>query len=189
MQRGIRSWATPGAGRNIALTILDVCDLQLPGRGLDVTRRRDIDALLTACRLLVGISARSLAAVEDRVDLVQVRILTVIASRHSVTVSELAAAVGLHLSRASRACDRLAEQDWIERADDPDDGRSVLLVLTDAGRAIVAEVAQARRAALQPALRRLGAEHRAALTTALERFTAEAGEPKDLELWAMGWAT
>ena len=151
--------------------------------------RRDIDAVLTACRLLVGVSARSVAAVEDRVDLVQLRIITVIASRNAVTLSELAAAVGLHLSRASRACDRLVESGLIAREDHPDDRRSVRLTLTDAGRSIVSEVAATRRAAIEPALRRLDAEHRTALATALEELTNEAGEPADVELWAMGWAT
>jgi hypothetical protein len=53
----------------------------------------------------------------------------------------------------------------------------------------VAEVAATRKAALEPALRRLGAEHRTALAASMERFTTEAGEPADTELWAMGWTT
>jgi DNA-binding MarR family transcriptional regulator len=163
--------------------------LQTSGRTVGVGIRQDVEVVLSACRLLVGVSARSVAAVEDRVDLIQLRILTVIASREVVTLGELAAAVGLHPSRASRGCDRLVETGLIDRDDNPADRRSVHLTLTGAGRAIVAEVAATRRAALEPALRNLDAEHRLALTSALERLTTKAGEPADTELWAMGWAT
>jgi DNA-binding MarR family transcriptional regulator len=152
-------------------------------------RAADTDALLAACRLLVGISARSLAAVEDRVNLIQLRILTMIASREPVTLSELATAVGLHLSRASRACDRLVETGYVIREDDPHDRRSLRLTLTEEGKGIVADVTSARRAAVQPAMRRLEPEMRAQLVEALERFTTEAGEPADNELWMMGWTT
>lgn len=152
-------------------------------------RSSDTEAVLTACRLLVGISARSMAAVEDRVNLIQLRILTMIASSEPVTLSELASAVGLHLSRASRACDRLVEAGLVKREDDPDDRRSLRLTLTVDGQAVITDVARARRAAVQPALRRLDTEDRAQLVGVLERFTAAAGEPAAVELWAMGWTT
>jgi DNA-binding MarR family transcriptional regulator len=153
-------------------------------------RASEADAVLAACRLLVGISVSSMLTVEDRVNLVQLRILTMLASREPVTLSELAEAVGLHLSRASRACDRLVGTGLVAREDDPADRRSLRLTLTDEGRAIVAEVTRARRAAVQPALRRLEAAERADLVAALERFTAVAGgEPADAHLWAMGWTT
>lgn len=153
-------------------------------------RAAGTDAVLAACRLLVGISVRSMTTVEDRVNLVQLRILTMLASREPVTLSELAEAVGLHLSRASRACDRLVDAGLVAREDDPADRRSLRLTLTGPGRAIVTEVTRARRAAVQPAVRRLDAAARADLVAALERFTAAAGgEPADADLWAMGWTT
>jgi DNA-binding MarR family transcriptional regulator len=153
-------------------------------------RAADTDAVLAACRLLVGISVSSMAAVEAQVNLVQLRVLTMLASCEPVTLSELATAVGLHLSRASRGCDRLVETGLVAREDDPADRRSLRLTLTDEGRATVAEVTRARRAAVQPALRRLEAAERADLVAALERFTAVAGgEPADAHLWAMGWTT
>ncbi|MGI8677557.1 MAG: MarR family winged helix-turn-helix transcriptional regulator [Jatrophihabitans sp.] len=156
-------------------------------------RRRGVaaeaDAVLAACRLLVGVSVQSMAAVADAVSVIQLRILTVIASRESVTLSELAAATGLHISQASRTCDRMVHDGLVGRTEDPDDRRSVRLTLTEPGQRIVGEVAASRRAALEPALRRLDADSRQALVTALEQLVTSAGEPAEADLWALGWAT
>lgn len=119
----------------------------------------------------------------------QLRILTVVASRTGTTLSELAAATGLHLSRASRACDRLVDQDLLDRQDDPDDRRSLRLTLTDQGHQVVAQVAEARRNAVTPALRRMPAGDRRVLVDALTRFTDAGDEPAHTELWALGWTT
>ena len=62
-----------------------------------------------ACRILVAVAARSISAVEEEADLLQVRALVVIASRGPVSLGELAQAAGLHLTRASRLCDRMVQ--------------------------------------------------------------------------------
>lgn len=149
----------------------------------------DADAVLAACRLLVGISIRSLATVEDVVTVMQLRILTVIASRQEVTLSALAVATGMHVSRASRACDRMVAEGLLEREDDPDDRRSLRLTLTDHGHQLVSDVAAARRAAVEPALRRMSASRRAELVATLHEFAAAGGEPDEADLWSLGWAT
>lgn len=155
------------------------------------TRRRqsDTDAVLTACRLLVGVSAQSVAAVSDRVTLTQLRILTVVGSRRTVSLRELAGFTGLHMSRASRACDRLVGQGLIRREYDAADRRTIRLTLSPAGRTVIADVAEARRTAIRPALRRLTAAERADLVNTLQRLTDAAGEPAEADLWNMGWAT
>ncbi len=145
--------------------------------------------MLAACRLLVGVSVRSMTAVQDEVSVLQLRVLTVIASHRSVTLSELAAATGLHISRASRACDRMVQDDLIHRGDDPDDRRHLSLTLTERGQRLVTQVATARREAIEPALRRMPADSRQVLVAALEQLTAAAGEPVENDLWALGWAT
>ena len=81
----------------------------------------EVDALLEACRSLVAISVRSLAAVSAQVDIVQLRVLVVIASRGSVSLGEAADATGITLSKASRTCDRLVGMRLLARADDPSD--------------------------------------------------------------------
>jgi DNA-binding MarR family transcriptional regulator len=153
----------------------------------------EVDALLAACQVLVGISAQSVAAVSDVADLIQVRALVVVAGRGSVSLSELAAAMDIHLTRASRLCDRLVLKGLLHRVEDPDNRRQLILTLTPSGKRVTRTVIQRRRAALGPILtrmtRKLTAQQRTEFTALLRDFTAAAGQPADTDLWAMGWAT
>ena len=153
------------------------------------TRVDDVDAVLVACRLLVAISVRSLAEVEEEVTMAQLRVLVVIVSRGATTLSDLAAASGLHLSSASRVCDRMVHDGLLDRTDDPSDRRSLQLTITDRGADLVARVAQARGAAIGPILRRMTSPRRAELISALNDFTEAGGEPDEIHLWALGWVT
>lgn len=145
--------------------------------------------MLAACRLLIGVSVRSLAAVEGTVDMTQLRILVVLASRGATTLGRLATATGLHQSTASRACDRLVRLGFVQRMDDPADRRSLRLTLSERGHDVVAAVAQARRDAIKPILRRMSRERRRDLVSVLEELTAAGGEPDETHLWSIGWAT
>lgn len=158
-------------------------------RTQDRPRTYEVDSVLAACRLLVSISVQSLTAVQDDVNMTQLRILVVVASQGTSTLSDLAAGTGMHLSSASRMCDRLVRDGLLARADDPADRRSLQLTLTARGAAIVGEVARARRRAITPVLRRLDPDRRGALVELLEEFTAAGGEPAHVHLWALGWAT
>jgi DNA-binding MarR family transcriptional regulator len=104
--------------------------------------------VLAACRVLAGVSAQSVAAVEDVVDLIQFRALVVVASRGSVSLGELAEATQIHLSRASRMCDRMVGMGLRNRADDPANRRQLIVTLTPEGRRIGEEVIGRRRAAV-----------------------------------------
>lgn len=150
---------------------------------------RDIDEVLAACRLLVAISVGSLGAVEDRLNIVQLRILMVVSSRPGIGMRELAAATGLHLSRTSRACDRMVAAGMLNREEDPRDRRGVRLSATAAGRSVVKEVAAARRSAVRPALERMTQQQRVELVDALTIFAGNADRPADVDLWAAGWTT
>lgn len=161
-------------------------------------RRRDAgaaeaEALLAACRVLVAVSAQSIAAVEDVVDLIEFRALVVVASRTSVSLSELSDAAHFHLTRTSRLCDRLVVKGLVNRADDPANRRQLVLTLTPEGERVVQEVMRRRREVLDPVLDRINAQmttqRRAEVVSLLREFAAAAGEPSDLDLWAMGWTT
>jgi DNA-binding MarR family transcriptional regulator len=152
-------------------------------------RPDDADAVLAACRVLVAVSAQSIAAVEDVVDLLALRALVVVAARESVSLGELATAAHLHLTRASRLCDRLVTEGLLNRADDPANRRQLVLTLTPRGRRIVRTVMERRRAIVGPILARMSSQRRADLVTALRDFTAAGGELADPDLWAMGWTT
>ncbi|WP_353647779.1 MarR family transcriptional regulator [Nakamurella sp. A5-74] len=146
---------------------------------------------MAASRVLVAISARSIAAVQDVADLLHIRALVVIAGRGSVSLSELAEFTDLHLTRASRLCVRLEAKGLIVRAQDPDNRRQLDLTLTTAGRHLVEGVMERRREALEQLLLRLREtmtlKQSAALIPALQAFAAAAGEPTDTDLWGMGW--
>src|SRR3954452_24041229 len=88
------------------------------------------DAVLVASRALVGIAARSLAAVEDTVTLVQYRALVLLAARGEMKVGALAAALGLHQSTATRLCDRLVNKKLVERRHPAKSRREVFVALT-----------------------------------------------------------
>src|SRR5215218_8058102 len=79
-----------------------------------------VDALLDASRALVGVAARSLADVED-VTVPQFRALVLISSRARTTVSDLATALGIHPTSASRLCDRLVRKRLVNRVEGVDD--------------------------------------------------------------------
>jgi DNA-binding MarR family transcriptional regulator len=157
--------------------------------GTDVDDDELLDVVLAASRSLVAISAQSIAAVTDRVDVVQLRILVVVASHWHCTLGEVAEAADLHVSTASRTCDRLVGQGLLHRASRRGDRRTIELTLTAAGEELVGGVYRRRRAALEPVLERLSAAQRRRLVSALRAFAEAAGEPSDRHLWAMGWTT
>lgn len=153
----------------------------------------EAEALLAACRVLVAVSAQSIAAVEDVVDVIEFRALVVVASRGSVSLSELSDGARFHLTRASRLCDRLVGKGLIDRADDPANRRQLVLTLTPGGQRLVHEVMRRRRAVLEPILDRLTegmtTRRREDMVPLLREFAAAGGEPSDPDLWAMGWTT
>lgn len=145
--------------------------------------------MLAACRVLVALSAQSIAAVEDLADVTQVRALVVISSLGSVSLGELASAAHLHLTRASRLCDRMVAEGLIDRGDDPANRRQLTLTLTPKGQQVVGDVMAHRRAAITPILMRLPEARRAELVAVLRDFAAAGGEQPGPDLWAMGWTT
>jgi len=148
-----------------------------------------LDALLLASRTFVAISAQSIAAALAQIDLVQFRVLVVVASRGPCSLGGVAEAVGLHVSTASRTCDRLVALGLLDRAASAADRRHLELTLTPAGEALVGRVMRNRRTALEPVLGKLSTRQQRRLTAALRDFAAAAGEPSDRALWAMGWTT
>lgn len=145
--------------------------------------------MLAAMRLLVGISAGSVAEVEDLVTLPQLRVLVMVASRGAMSPGAVARELGVHPSNVTRACDRLVTAGLLSRHDDPADRRNLLLELTAPGLALVERVMDRRRAAIADVLREMPAAHRQALVPVLQSFAAAGGEIPDSAVWALGWTT
>lgn len=157
--------------------------------GFDVD---DIDevtsAMLTASRLLVAISARSIAAVEDTLTLPQFRLLVVLSTRKPAKLVALAQALGVNPSTAMRMVDRLAAAGLISRQASPHSGREISIELTANGRGIVDEVTARRRAEIADVISRMPAEQRRALVETLRAFTDAGGEPPVTTPIPLGWA-
>ncbi|MGC5344138.1 MarR family winged helix-turn-helix transcriptional regulator [Streptomyces sp. AM 4-1-1] len=146
-----------------------------PGPGADAPRD-DVDAVthavLTASRLLVAISARSLTAVEDRVTLPQFRLLVVLASHGDAKLVVLAERLGVNPSTAMRMLDRLIAAGLAERRTNPGNRRETVLRVTPEGSTLVDDVTAARRREIAAIVERLAPDRRTALVEALTAFTA-----------------
>src|SRR6202012_3688864 len=95
-----------------------------------MTAQRESDAVLATCRLLVALSAQSMAEVADIADPTQVRVLVIAASRAPISLGELADAASLTPSTASRLCERMVTRGLLDRSDDPTNRRALNLTLT-----------------------------------------------------------
>jgi DNA-binding MarR family transcriptional regulator len=152
-----------------------------------MTLSEQTDVVLAACRLLVAISVRSMAEVEADVTPTQLRVLTILATRGPLSISAVADAMSVHLSNASRVCDRLVTSGLVTRTGDPADRRQAQLTLSRRGRSVVRKVFAARHEAVHDVLGRLPRTRRVELIQALQAFAAAGGEPASDALWSMGW--
>ncbi|MFI7387253.1 MarR family winged helix-turn-helix transcriptional regulator [Streptomyces sp. NPDC049813] len=153
----------------------------MPRNAAPVEHLDDVDAVtravLTASRLLMAVSARSLAEVEDRVTLPQFRMLVVLSSRGATKLVELAEVLGVAPSTAMRMIDRLIAAGLADRQVNPADRRETLLRLTDEGRGTVEHVTARRRLEIAAIVARLAPDRRTALIDALNDFNEAGGEP------------
>lgn len=151
------------------------------------TRPTVTDAVLLASRALVGVAARSLAAVEDQVTLTQYRVLVVLASGDR-NLGELAEALDVHASSATRLCDRLAAKGLITRRSSEHSRREIVVALTPEGRALVDVVTRRRRRDITKILSRIPERERRVLVHALGVFAEAAGEVPE-PAWSFGWGS
>jgi len=156
--------------------------VQVPTAAVDDTLDDDtnelVTALLTASRVLVGVSARTVAEVEDTVTLTQFRTLVVLDNHPAINLNTLADLLQVTPSTAMRMIDRLLVTDLVTRRDNPTNRREVLLDLTPAGRRIVRRVTARRRSELARIVAAMPARQHSALIRALRAFAVAAGEPE-----------
>ena len=144
------------------------------------------DAVLTASRVLVGVAARSLAEHESVVSLPQYRALVVLASRGPQRPVDLAHALGVDPSTATRMCDRLAHKRLITRRRDVADRRVVVMDLSASGRRLVESVTERRRQEIDRILEAVDPRERTSLVRAFTTFGAAAGEIPEAD-WERSW--
>ncbi|MCF6386171.1 MarR family transcriptional regulator [Mycobacterium sp. MBM] len=135
------------------------------------------DALLTASRLLVAISARSIAGVDDTLTIAQFRTLVLLSSRGPVKLATLAGLLEVQPSTTGRMVERLVAAGLLDRRQNPDSRRELVVDLTDRGREVVTAVTAARRRALAEIVARMPHTDRRGLVRALSAFADAGGEP------------
>lgn len=137
----------------------------------------------------MGVAVRSIEVVEDDLTLVQYRALVLLASRPEPNVSDLAEALGVHPSTATRLCDRLVAKGLVHRATSTESRREVTLTVTSTGRGLLRTVTGRRRKEISRIIERLPRDERRRLRAAFEAFANAAGEvtlPDDA--WKLGWS-
>ncbi len=145
------------------------------------------DALLLASRALVGVAARSLADADD-VTLPQFRALVLVSARPRTTMSDLAGALGIHSTSATRLCDRLVGKALLRRVVGVEDRREIELRLSAAGRRLVDRVTERRRQDLAVIAKRMGDRDASEAIRVLQAF-ADASDGAADEAAVLGWET
>ena len=146
-----------------------------------------VDAIMLAAQALAGVTAQSVAEVEELVTLPQLRVLVLIASRGALNLNALAQAMGIHPSNATRACDRLVAAGLLRRRESSVDRRNLVLGLTDDGQQLVDAMVQRRRRAIAGVLEQVSPTRRRGLAAAMRTFGLAAGEAPARNAWKLGW--
>ena len=135
------------------------------------------DALLTASRLLMAISARAIADVDESITIPQFRTLVILASDGPVNLATLAGLLGVQPSTTGRMVDRLVAAGLIERKSHPTSRREMIAGLTVRGREVVQQVIARRRDEISRIADTMPAAERRGLASALTAFAKASGEP------------
>jgi DNA-binding MarR family transcriptional regulator len=144
------------------------------------------EAIILAGRAMAGVAARTVAEATDDLTLPQHRTLVVLAEQGPRHLADLAQALGVSPSTATRMCDRLVRKRLITRTRDEVDRREVDLALTNAGRILVDEVAHRRKSELRKLVADVPKEERDRIVNALRSVAEAAGEVPDAD-WTLGW--
>ncbi|RDH75114.1 MarR family transcriptional regulator [Mycolicibacterium moriokaense] len=134
------------------------------------------DALLSASRLLVAISARSIAASSETITIPQFRTLVILSTRSQVNLATLAGLLGVQPSTTGRMVDRLVASGLVDRRQHPDSRRELIVGLTPRGHGIVDSVTARRREQIAQIVAKMPQSERHGLVRALTAFTTAGGE-------------
>jgi len=143
----------------------------------------EVDVLMRASKVVSAAIAHSLAVADAKVTLPQLRVLVMVEDGAPLNMSAVAEGLGVNPSNASRTCDRLVRSGLLDRREDPDDRRNVVLSLTPAGRRVVRSMLGQRRTIFQQVLDGMRAADRAKLSAGLTAFSDAA---RDISVRGVG---
>lgn len=126
-----------------------------------------VDAVLAANRVFVAVAAGALAGLEPEVTLPQFRALVLIDIHRSMTVAQLADALGVVPSTATRMCDRLVAKDLVDRSVDAASRRQMTLTLRPEGHALITRSTRRRKREINRLLKSIPPQAQADLAAAL----------------------
>lgn len=149
----------------------------LTPESLDADLDRLVTALLTASRALVGVSARSLAEVEEAVTLTQFRTMVVLRAQGPARLNRLSDRLQVNASTTLRTVERLITAGLVDRTENAADRREVVITLTTRGHRLVDDVTERRREAIEEIVRVMPPGQRSGLVDALLAFAEAADEP------------
>jgi MarR family transcriptional regulator, lower aerobic nicotinate degradation pathway regulator len=140
-----------------------------------------VDGLAQLSFVITGLLERRMA--EHDLSLAATRLLGVLRDREP-TMNELARLLELDKSSVTGLVDRAERRGLVARAPSPADGRAVLVRLTDAGRALVAEAAGLFAADVSGLLGRLPPRDQAALGRIVSRMLVTHAAGRGIDLFA-----
>ena len=135
------------------------------------------DAVLTASRLLMTVSATSIAEVDETMTIPQFRVLVVLHSRGPMKLSAMAELLGVDPSTTTRMIDRMVTNGLVERQLNPNSRREVLIDLTDLGSETVVNVTRRRRRRIARIVSRMPQPLSESLVDVVQSFNEAGGEP------------
>lgn len=139
-----------------------------------------VAAIELASRRLVQLLIRASESAPLNVSGAQMSAIRIIERAGPLNLTQLAEELGTIPSWASRLCDRLEADGYIERKQKIPGQREVAISLRPAGRRLLDEVTRRRRDSLAEVLMQMSAADRRQLQRGLEAFgrTAEGGRPQ-----------
>jgi len=152
----------------------------MPPRSGQAHELTTVDGLAQLSFLIYQLLERRAAAHD--LSIVQTRLLGVLRDRRP-TMNELGRLLSLDKSSVSGLVDRAERRGLVERSPSPQDGRAVLVSLTDQGRAIVADVAPRFGEDVAELLAPLSASDGRALSRIVSRALVAHAEEQGIDLF------
>lgn len=149
-------------------------DIKTPVTDHDTSE--EVAALMRASKVVSAAIAHSLAVADAKVSLPQLRVLVMVQDSGPLNMSAVADGLGVNPSNASRTCDRLVRAGFLDRREDLDDRRNVVLTLTPAGHRLVASMLRQRRTIFRQVVERMEVAERSQLAVTLVAFSDAAQE-------------
>jgi DNA-binding MarR family transcriptional regulator len=133
-----------------------------------------VDAVLAANRVFVAVASNALASSTADVTLPQFRALVLLDANGTMSVAQLAEAMGVVPSTATRMCDRLVAKKLIRREIDQNNRRQMLLSLHAKGEELLAESTRRRKQQISRLLRAIPPAEQHRLAASLRVLVAAA---------------